>query len=104
MSTYTLPYNTCPLINQNLNYIKEQIETDIESFLLDNFPFLDGEKLLNKLTSGLRDTIFDNIKDEIENVRECNSDLRQKFEEIIEKQDEEITELLLEIKELKEKE
>lgn len=93
---------TCPIINENLDKIEDNIYDDVSSFLIDQFPILSYHEVpLKALSSDLTQTIFDNIKSEIEEVRSCNTDMRNAAEDQIIGLEETIADLETEITNLK---
>ena len=75
---------TCPVIDKNIANFEQVISDMLDDIIYELNPMfyqISAEKI--KYREALEKQIYDNVSDIFENVRKCNSDIRDEAEEVI---------------------
>ena len=91
--------HTCPKIDKAIAEAKHTIQSYLKDYINDLCPYIPDEKAI-ELSNNWGETIYNDISDCFENVRETNEDMRKEADSQIDKLADEISDLNEQIKEL----
>lgn len=84
MSSFECNY-TCPVIDQNIDFMKKIFEREIKFVIRDLSPKFSDTSEAKSYAQKVAEELYESIETEIEKVRETNIKMRKEAEEQIEK-------------------
>ena len=91
--------HTCPKIDKAIAEAKHTIQSYLKYYINDLCPYISDEKSI-ELSNDWGETIYNDISNCFENVRETNEDMRKEADSQIDRLADEISDLNEQIKEL----